>query len=85
LDPEPGPFSQEVREFRPAPGQSPRPPLLRLRRRRSGPQTENPPGPPSSRSRRRSCTKNRNRNSPRPLYAPQAKPARDAQGSETVG
>lgn len=72
LDPAPGPFAREAREFRPGPEQPPRPPLLRLRRRRSEPQTGNPPGPPSSRSRRCSCTKNRNRNSPRPPRAPRA-------------
>lgn len=72
LDPAPGPFAREAREFRPGPEQPPRPPLLRLRRCRSEPQTGNPPGPPSSRSRRCSCTKNRNRNSPRPPRAPRA-------------
>lgn len=48
LDPAPGPFAREAPESRPDPGQPPRPPLLRLRRRRSEPQTGNPPGPPSS-------------------------------------
>ena len=47
LDPAPGPFAPEALESRPDPGQPPRPPLLRLRRRRSEPQTGNPPGPPS--------------------------------------
>uniref|UniRef100_A0A8C0ZLD9 Uncharacterized protein n=1 Tax=Castor canadensis TaxID=51338 RepID=A0A8C0ZLD9_CASCN len=92
LDPAPGPFAQEGREFRPGPEQLPRPPLLRLRPRRSELQTGNPPGPPSSRSRRGSCTKNRNRNSPRPPRAPRAPlfvsppggQAREA-GSEIVG
>lgn len=70
LDPAPGPFAREVPEFHPGPEQPPHPPLRRLRRRRSEPQTGNPPGPPSSRSRRCSCTKNRNRNSPCPPRAP---------------
>lgn len=48
LDQAPGPFAREAPESRPDPGQPQRPPLLRLRRRRSEPQTGNPPGPPSS-------------------------------------
>lgn len=47
-DPAPGPSAREAPESRPGPGQPPRPPLLRLRHRRSEPQTGNPPGPPSS-------------------------------------
>lgn len=94
LDPAPGPFAREAREFRPGPEQPPRPLLLRLPRRRSEPQTGNPPGPPSSRSRRCSCTKNRNRNSPRPPRAPRApglfvgparRRAQAARSSETTG
>lgn len=94
LDPAPGPFAREAPEFRPGPEPPPRPLLPRLPRRRSEPQTGNPPGPPSSRSRRCSCTKNRNRNSPRPPRAPRApglfvgparRRARAARGSETTG
>lgn len=48
LDPVPGPFALEAPESRLGPGQPLRPPLLRLQRRRSEPQTGNPPGPPSS-------------------------------------
>lgn len=47
LDPAPGPFAPEAPVSRPGPGQPPHPPLLRRRRRRSEPQTGNPPGPPS--------------------------------------
>lgn len=48
LDPAPDPFAREAPESRLGPGQPLRPPLLRLRHRRSEPQTGNPPGPPSS-------------------------------------
>lgn len=78
---------------RPGPGQPPHPPLLRLRRRRSEPQTGNPPGPPSFPEPLLQLHKEPEPELPPPPRAPLARPpvrpagppAREAQGSETVG